>query len=274
MGGLPGLFRRVPVALFPAVALVLAVAAALAAGCTTARERQSPQNIVGSLRYRSAETESFFQHTFRSGNLYSEFRPVMIVDAIFQDERYRQLFLDTLQERYLVREQEMSGLLSEHRQRFDTGFEFLVLVYGGSNAPVRLGRADSNWKLFLRDDDGDLLRPSSVEGIRTDSTVHRYIDLYFSGLDRWSQLYRVRFPKLEKTLSGQSLGTQPFEMVVSGIEGTVTMRWEDAAMFYRTLQGIRTAAQRAAAGVPGAAGAVAPGGDNASPDSTTTGANN
>ena len=42
---------------------------------------------------------------------------------------------------------------------------------------------------------------------------------------------------------GDATGTQPVEMVVSGVEGIITMRWEDAACFYRFTPSGVTAAE-------------------------------
>jgi len=214
-------------------------ALALVAACTSARERGNPSTISGVLRFRSAETEDHFRDSYRSGNLYLDFRPVMIADAIFQDEHYRALFLQTMRDRYLVPGENLERMVQDEQERFDGYFEFLVFLYGGSNTPIRLNAQSANWRLLMRDDDGDLLQPVSVREIGADSHAYRYIQGYFSGLDRWSQLYIVRFPKLEKAVTGKSFGKHPFELLVTGMEGTITMRWENPGLFYRGANGIQ-----------------------------------
>jgi hypothetical protein len=215
---------------------------ALVAACTTARERADPGNISGVLRFRNAETQEHFHDSYRSGNLYLDFRPVMLADAIFEDERYRALFLKTIRDRYLLAGGNLEKMIQDEREHFDGYFEFLVFLYGGSNAPVRLNADAANWRVLLRDDDGDLLQPISMHEIRENSPTYRYIEGYFSGLDRWSQLYIVRFPKLEKSVAGQPLGKHPFELLVTGVEGTITMRWDKASQFYRGPAGIQVEA--------------------------------
>ncbi len=69
------------------VALMLAVP--FLAACSTARERDTPQNISGILRLRNEETLPYFQDILRSGNLYQDFLPVLVVDTISEDLRYR-----------------------------------------------------------------------------------------------------------------------------------------------------------------------------------------
>ncbi len=206
---------------------------ALVAGCTTAQERTSPTSLLGTLRYRDARAAEAFQNTHRAGNLYQDFRPVMVVDAVPMDLHYRQLYLDMLKERFLLPEADMAPLQAASDKEFDNSIELVVLVYGGSNVPVPLEKANALWRVLLKDDDGQLLTPSQVEKIKQDSPVYQYVNLYFYGLDRWSQLYRIRFPKLAKTLVGTPIGKNPIELVVTGVEGTVVLQWKDTRTFYR-----------------------------------------
>lgn len=212
---------------------MLAALAALAAACSTAQLRESPSSIVGVLRFRDARAAALFRDTHRAGNLYQDFRPVMSVDAVPMDRRYRELYLEMLKERYLMPEAQLAPLRAEQEEAFDNHFELIVLIYGGSNEPVPLERPHSVWRVLLRDDDGHLLPPSWIEKVRTDSPVHQYLNLYFYGLDRWTQLYRIRFPKLAKAVLGQAPGREPVQLIVTGVAGTVVLSWDDPALFYR-----------------------------------------
>jgi hypothetical protein len=211
----------------------LAVLVAFLAACSTAQQRESPTSIVGVLRFRDARAAALFRDSHRAGNLYQDFRPVMTVDALPLDLRYRELYLDMLKERYLMPEAQLAPLRAEQDQEFDNNFELVVLIYGGSNEPVPLERPNSVWRILLRDDDGHLLPPSKIEKIRADSPVYQYLNLYFYGLDRWTQLYRIRFPKLAKTVVGQAPGQEPVQLIVTGVAGTVILSWADPGLFYR-----------------------------------------
>ena len=63
----------------------------LLAGCTSARQRGEPTNLEGSRRFRNEDTFRYFHDVYRSGNLYQDFRPVLVVDAIYEDAEYRSL---------------------------------------------------------------------------------------------------------------------------------------------------------------------------------------
>jgi hypothetical protein len=211
---------------------LLALLAALLLGCTTAQPRESPTNILGNLRFRDAKAADLFQRSHRAGNLYSDFRPLLVIDALPLDPQYRRLYLDMLKERYLLPEAEVAKLRDEQTREFSSAFELIVLAYGGSNEPVNLEKAGVGWRVLLRDDDGELLAPSSIEKVRADSATFRYVGLYFDGLDRWSQMYRVRFPKLEKSLIGKAIGSKPVQLVVTGVAGAVVLEWADPMLFY------------------------------------------
>jgi hypothetical protein len=219
-----------------AVALAMA---GFVAGCTTAQKRDSPTNLAGVLGFRNAEAADLFRDLHRAGNLYRDFRPVMTADAVPMDLQYRRLYLDMLKERYLLPEAEVVPMRAESDRDFDNSFELVVLIYGGTNEPVPLEKANSVWRVLLRDDDGELLPPAKIEKIKHDSPVYQYLNSYFYGLDRWSQLYRMVFPKLDKTLVGKTLGKGPVQLIVTGVAGTVVLSWPDPRIFYRP--GARTA---------------------------------
>jgi hypothetical protein len=209
------------------------VLALLLLGCSTARERHEPGNIVGSLRYRNGDAEAYFDAVFRSGNLYRDFRPVLLADAIFKDLTYRDLFVRTLQERFLLPELEAQRMAQAQQREFDQGFDFLLFAYGGNNTQLRLTTSDAAWRILLRDDEGTLLSPESVALVKPDSPTYRFVELHFEGIDRWTEVYLVRFSKLAKRIIGRAPGEHPFELIVTGIPGTVTLRWADSAPFYR-----------------------------------------
>lgn len=217
-----------------ALAGVLVALAALAA-CSTARQRTEPEGPLSLLHFRDADTYRYFTDTYRTGTLYVDFRPALIVDAIAKDRTYRRLYVDMLAEQYLLPPAEVRRLQDKQEEAFRTGIELVVLVYEGTRRPpTNLAKGDALWRLYLRDDDGQLLAPAQVRRVGEDSTEYAYLEQYFYGLDRWSRVYTVRFPKLSKGVLGQPPGTEPMELIVTGIPGRVVLRWADPTLFYAT----------------------------------------
>ena len=206
--------------------------ALLAAGCSTARQRDEPQNLIGNLRFRNAEAQAYFDQVYRSGNLYLDFRPVLVVDAIFKDAAYRRLYVSELQARYLLSQREVDELTARNREVFANAMEFILFAYTGKQRNVRLDQVGATWKIMLRDDDGQVLMPSSIRRMDADGPDFLYVDKYFYGVDRWSEAYLVTFPKLEKRLIGRPPGAGPMTLIVTGIEGTISLRWKEPARFY------------------------------------------
>ncbi|MBI4081361.1 MAG: hypothetical protein HY423_01995 [Candidatus Lambdaproteobacteria bacterium] len=216
-----------------ALALLLLAPLALLVGCSTARQRDLPGSMLASLRQQDGATVTFFREVYRSANLYADFRSVIAIDAIYEGQRYRQLYLKTLGEQFLLDPARLAALTREQDERFENGFEFLVFAAEGQAERLRLERADAAWRFYLRDDDDQVLGPAKVERIRKESTDYQFLERYFAGLDRWSQPYRVSFAKLEKGRLGQPPGKNPFRLVVTGVRGTLMLTWEQPALFYR-----------------------------------------
>jgi hypothetical protein len=202
------------------------------AGCSTARQRDTPEGPLSLLHYRDPATARFFEAVYRSGNLYVDFRPELVVDAIVQDRTYRRLYVDMLRQQFLLPEAEVARLAAKQEREFDTQISVLLFTYEGTRTPSQLTKPDAPWKVFLRDDDGQLHVPASIARVREDSSDYQYIDKYFRGLDRWSRVYRLEFPKLSKAQLGVPVGSAPMELIITGVRGTVTLKWEDPRIFY------------------------------------------
>jgi hypothetical protein len=222
-------------------AFAFARAAALAAvlalvivcvGCSSARKREDPTNIVGNLRFRDSATERQFAQSYRSGSLYQDFRTVLLADAIAMDLPYRQGYVQMVSKTYMLSDADTRAMAHAQEAEFASTFSLLVFLYGGSNRPIPLGEAASPWRVLLQDDDGQVLVPATIEKLRPESAVYQYLSIYFYGLDRWSQAFRISFPKLDKVLLAQRFGKQPMTLIVTGLGGTVRMVWLDPSVFY------------------------------------------
>ncbi len=213
------------------LALVLLLAGA--AGCSSARKRDSPSSIFGNLRYRDSQTEARFASTYRTGSLYQDYRTVLIVDAIAMDQEYRRGYVAMLAKRFMLSDADSDGMRRAEELDYAGTISFLVFVYGGNNRPIPLGEPTAQWKVLLQDDDGQTLTPLSIERLRPENPNYQYLSLYFYGLDRWSQAFKVSFPKLDKATLRQPLGSHPVELIVTGLAGTVHLGWQDPRGFYQ-----------------------------------------
>ena len=226
-----------PSARFCAPARAAAVAAlamliALGVGCSTARRRSEPTNLVANLRFHDAATERRFARSYRSASLYEDFRTVLLADAIAMDPSYRRGFVQMVSKSYLLSDADAQAMEREQQAEFASNMSLLVFLYGGNNRPIPLGQAESPWRVLLQDDDGQILAPAAIERLRPDSPTYRYLSMYFDGLDRWSQAFKISFPKMDKVTLGLPTGKQPITLIVTGLAGTARMVWSDPSVFY------------------------------------------
>lgn len=199
-------------------------------GCTTARQRSEEQNLYHVLKFKSSETEQFLDRQYRSGNIYLDYGTVLIVDAIYKDLSYRKRYYEEFSEVYYLEDTAKKELWKKNIEEYQNYYEFLVFIYSGGNDNVDFGNSKSQWQAFLKDDDGDILRPGEIHKLRRDVKEMVYLDKYFYPLDRWTEAYRIRFPRYN---AKQVKKDFPFQLVFSGIQGKTVMSWEDSSLFYQ-----------------------------------------
>ncbi len=202
-------------------------------GCSTARKRYKANTVRSLLKYRDNETARLFKRTHRSGNLYINFRPALELDAVFMDRRLREVTVKRYVDNFLLSKKQSDVLHAEQVKAFDNIIEMLVFVYEGNNKRSNLTNDDSPWRILLRDDDGRLHPPTEIKQLKKNSSQYQLLEKNFTVLDRWTQVYQITFTKLAKGVLSQQLGDQPFELIFTGIKGSVTLSWKDLSLFYR-----------------------------------------
>lgn len=199
--------------------------------CTTARNRDSEDNLYSVLQFKDAQTENQFDDIYRSGNIYLDYTTVLAVDAIYKDLDYRKRYLDELTDVYYFDQTAQQDWKETTLEEYRNTYEFLVFVYNGTIKKTRLEHASSEWQIFLQDEDGDILKPVSIKKLSLKNREMIYLDKYFYALDRWSEVFRVRFPKLHKQ---QPSSQDPFELIFSGIKGKTILKWNEPDVFYQS----------------------------------------
>jgi len=222
----------VMVRLHTTLLVTLLAAVLVTQGCSSARNRDEP-GAMSLLSFRDSATADYLSGSYRTGSLYLDFRPALIVDAILEDARYQAHYLQSLGTHYMLPPDDLNRMRSEFEERFATQVNLLVFLYEGRNDRSRLTpQEEALWRLMLRDDDGTLRTPLTIARIKEDSVNYAYLSKYFDGLDRWSHVYRVSFAKLSKGTLKLKLGENPFELIITGVKGTVVLRWPDVNRFY------------------------------------------
>ena len=229
--------------------VVMALGLALLAGGCGAFRRGEADHVVrgtgpaGLLAYWDEDARAAFTPVHRSGSLLldeqTQSQPAAVVmDVIAEDRGTRRLYVETLGRKFGLPPPEVERLHAEQDRLFDTQVDFLLFFKESSPRGKPGGRSDlqhpdSPWRILLSDDDGRRYPPSGIRRITGDDLVFTFIEAHFSGIPPGTQVYRISFPKLAKTVLGRPLGRRPFRLILAGAPGTLTLQWDDPAIFYR-----------------------------------------
>lgn len=212
-------------------------------GCllTVACSNQPPK--LGGLHQsvgKDPEFSATLHQEMRSGRLYAGYTHVLTADAVYKSLAYRQRYLQERTAAYYLGVNQQKDLLNQQKQAYNQFFEFIIVLYSEQPTPVKLGDAKGEWQVFLKDSDGDLLRPASVDKMGSDNHEVIFLKKYFSKLDHWAVVYKAKFPKLnlaagpevEKTDANQP--SQNFQLIISGVQGRILLQWDSADLFFKT----------------------------------------
>ena len=156
----------------------------------------------------------------------------MIAAGLFRSEDYRQFLNDSLKSSYQLDEAASLEISLEHKQQFANQFDFLLMIYSGSNKKIDFGKKDSLWQAQLYDDDGDKVVPMEIQKIKNTDQERLLLGRYLKDLDRWIEVFKISFPKLNKLTTGVKLGPKPFKLKITSLEGQLEFSWEDSKKFY------------------------------------------
>lgn len=200
------------------------------AACSTARDRDGDTSLLDSWGEKRAVTLEHLRQSYKTGSIYLDYGTALIADGLYLDLTYRKLYLEELAQAYMLPSRQQVARWNEAKRQYKNFYEFFLVLYSGSADMPQFGRAGSAWQVMLKDDEGDLLRPVGVQQLSHQSKEYLFLKKYFKPVDRWAEVYRVRFAKLDRPAPK---GDHPFELILTGMEGRTLLRWEDRGLFYQ-----------------------------------------
>ncbi len=203
----------------------------LLVGCAN-HHPSTKTHVLQLIEFKEPHAERHFTEFYRHAALYNDFKPALIVDAIALDWQQRMLYVKEIARHFFLTPTEIAQRLRMEQEAFRSQFEILIFVYEGYHRPTDLAKPQPLWRIFLRDDEGALHRPSKITRIRKNSDAYIYIQTRFHRIDRWVRLYRVSFPKLSKRVLNIPLGPKPIDLILTGVRGKLALRWKDVTLFY------------------------------------------
>jgi hypothetical protein len=200
-------------------------------GCSTT-DNWAIHPLYEHVEDNSLQLQKILADTYRKDSIYRDYNTKMIAAGLFRSEEYRQFLIDFIQSSYQLDETASLEISLDQKQQFANQFEFLLIIYSGSNEKTDFGKKDSIWQARLYDDDGDKVVPTGIQKLKNTDKERVLLGSYLKELDRWVEVYNLSFPKLNKSTTGVKLGSAPFRLEIASIEGRLEFNWEDAKKFY------------------------------------------
>lgn len=139
----------------------------------------------------------------------------LIWHATFFDDEYRQTLIDYYTDLNRHEPEEAQRFADDMAYRAERGWEFVIGMYTKRDYRDFSMDADSFWKLYLKTESGEEIKPIEIEQLP--SSPYQYT--MFPYLDRWSRAYRVVFPKVE-------LGKK-FQLILHSVVGESTVTFKN-----------------------------------------------
>ena len=217
--------------LFATRVIISLTASIICFGCSTT-DYWALHPIYENLGETPPQLRQILSDSYRKNEIYRDYNTKMIAAGLFRSEDYRQFLNDSLKSSYQWDEAASLEISLEHKQQFANQFDFLLMIYSGSNKKIDFGKKDSLWQAQLYDDDGDKVVPMEIQKIKNTDQERLLLGRYLKDLDRWIEVFKISFPKLNKLTTGVKLGPKPFKLKITSLEGRLEFSWEDSKKFY------------------------------------------
>ena len=217
--------------LFATRVIISLTAPIICFGCSTT-DYWALHPIYEDLGETPPQLRQILSDSYRKNEIYRDYNTKMIAAGLFRSEDYRQFLNDSLKSSYQLDEAASLEISLEHKQQFANQFDFLLMIYSGSNKKIDFGKKDSLWQAQLYDDDGDKVVPMEIQKIKNTDQERLLLGRYLKDLDRWIEVFKISFPKLNKLTTGLKLGPKPFKLEITSLEGRLEFSWEDSKKFY------------------------------------------
>jgi len=162
-------------------------------GCSTT-DNWAIHPLYEHVEENSLQLQKILADTYRKDSIYRDYNTKMIAAGLFRSEEYRQFLIDFIQSSYQLDETASLEISLDQKQQFANQFEFLLIIYSGSNEKTDFGKKDSIWQARLYDDDGDKVVPTGIQKLKNTDKERVLLGSYLKELDRWVEVYNLSFP--------------------------------------------------------------------------------
>ncbi|MFQ6111124.1 MAG: hypothetical protein ACE5LX_03730 [Nitrospinota bacterium] len=159
----------------------------------------------------------------RTQKLYRDLETIMILDALFRHPEVRQAMAEYLASSRGLSQEKARALKEKEAEEAREELEFILAVYTGRREWNDFHLKGSVWRLFLEDDRGRRVEPTSIRRLKLFQKASPLLSIY-RFVTPWKETYSVSFPR-----DGLNLAKgRGIKLVITGLLGRVELRWKDA----------------------------------------------
>lgn len=163
--------------------------------------------------------DPFFQLTrpwSRSGVVRDGLETQTSVVAVLRSETWRRAYVQRYTEVFGLTDEESEKMLADQMRAADAETVFTVAVTSTYPEDARLTHRLTQWRVLLRTPSGETLQPLEIRHL----DIHpAKLQAFYPHHHPWQRYYSIRYPKTDA----------PFELLFTGPNGRVTMRWQHDA---------------------------------------------
>ena len=161
----------------------------------------------------------------RSAGIYRGMDSQLFVHATYRGLEIRDAYVREYAERYQLDEYQRAKLLTDEQEGYERSEELFLGVHTQEDKWNDLHRSDSIWRLYLKNDRGERVRPLEVRRVDAESPL---IKAFYPRLDKWSKGYVVTFPKYSETGTEPIVSdeTRKIHLVITGVLGETEITWK------------------------------------------------
>ncbi len=155
-------------------------------GCAGVKGREVPEEI-GAKDY-----QKFLSEWTKEAKVYQNFETKLITGVTFKSWEFRQAYVEKYAQIYLLEAEKKREMLEEERMISSEVNEFFLSIYAPGRELDDFNKDDSDWKIYLLDDLGNILEPTEIEKVKEKLSLLQELYPYITP---WSSQYKLSFPQ-------------------------------------------------------------------------------
>jgi hypothetical protein len=163
---------------------VFCICFALLLGCAGVRGREVPDEIG------AEDYQKLLNEWTKEAKVYQDFETKLISGATFKSWEFRRAYVEKYARIYLLEAEQKREKLEEERMISNEENEFFLSIYTPGRELDDFNKDDSDWKIYLLDDRGNILEPTEIEKAKENLSLLQELYPYITP---WSSQYKLIF---------------------------------------------------------------------------------